>query len=70
MGAVGEGLVEELEAVGDLFGGVDVERGAVLGGEGGEVGSVAVEGAVAVGEGAGIGLGLGGFLRQCSGACC
>ncbi len=67
VGAVGEGLVEELEAVGDLFGGVDVERGAVFGGEGGEVGSIAVEGAVAVGEWAGVGLGCGGFLRQCSG---
>ena len=66
VGAVGEGLVEELEAVRDLFGGVDVERGAVFGGEGGEIGSVAVEGPVAVGEGAGIRLGLGGFLRQCS----
>ena len=35
-------------------GGVDVERRAVFVGEGGEAGSVAVEGAVAVGEGAGI----------------
>jgi hypothetical protein len=52
VGASGKGLLEELEAVGDLFGGVDVEWGAVFGGESGEVGSVAVEGAVAIDEGA------------------
>ena len=45
---------EELEALRDLVGGVDVERGAVLFGEGGEADSVAVERAVAVDEGAGI----------------
>jgi hypothetical protein len=41
-----------LEAVGYLLGGVDVERGVVFGGEGGEVDCVAVEGALAVDEGA------------------
>ena len=44
---------EELVAMADLLGRVDVERSAVLGGEGVEVGSVAVQGAVAVGEGTG-----------------
>jgi hypothetical protein len=34
--------LEELEAVGYLLGGIDVERGAVFFGEGGEVDSVAV----------------------------
>ena len=43
-------MLEELEAVGDLICGVDVERGAVFFGEGGEAGSIAVQGAVAVGE--------------------
>jgi hypothetical protein len=51
VGSNAEGLFEELEAVGDLFGGVDVERRAVFFGEVGEVDGVAVEGAVAVGEG-------------------
>ena len=37
VGASGEGLLEELEALGDLRGGVDVERRAVFFGEGGEV---------------------------------
>ncbi len=46
----GKGLGEELVAVDYLLGGVDVEGRAVLSGEGGEVGSVAVEDAVAVGE--------------------
>ncbi len=48
--ASGKGLLEELEALGDLRGGVDVERGAVFGGQGGEVDSVTVEFAVAIGE--------------------
>ncbi len=53
MGAVGKGRFEELEAVRDLPGRVDVERRAVLVGEGGEADFVAVEGTVAVGEGTG-----------------
>ncbi len=56
VGTVREGCFEELEAVRDLPGGVDVERRAVLVGEGGEAGFVAVQGAVAVGEGAGADL--------------
>ncbi len=51
VGAVAEGGFEELEAVGDLPGGVDVEGGGVVDGEGGEIDSVAVEGVVAIGEG-------------------
>jgi hypothetical protein len=47
-------LLEELVAMGDLLGRVDVEGGAVFGGEGGEVDSVAVEEAVAIDEGTGI----------------
>ncbi len=64
-----EGLVEELEALRYLAGGVDVERGSVLVGEGGERDAVAVEGAVAVGEGAGGWLRAGGglCLRLCGG---
>ncbi len=58
-GRVAEGVIEELEAVGDLPGGVDVERGAVVGGEGGESDSVAVEGVVAIGEGTGGEVGCG-----------
>jgi hypothetical protein len=51
--------------VADLRGGVDVEGGAVLGGESGEVGCVAVQGAAAVGEGTGCGrLGGGIVFRQ------
>ena len=49
--------------------GVDVERGAVLGGEGGEGGLVAVEGAVAIGEGAcevRLGQGWPGSSGQCT----
>ena len=53
---VGEGLIEELEALGDLAGGVDVGGGAVLGGEVVKGEAVAVEDAVAIGEGAGGGL--------------
>jgi hypothetical protein len=56
VGADGEGMLEELEALEDVLRGVDVERSAVLGGEGGEVGSVAVESSVAVGKRAGIRL--------------
>src|SRR6266702_4313056 len=52
VGAISKNFFEELEAVGDLRGRVDVERGAVFGREGGEVDSVAVEGAVAIDEGA------------------
>ena len=74
MGAIGEGLLEELEAVGDLLRGVNVERCAVFGGESGEVCSVAVEEAVAIEEGAGAGLCLGGgraiFFRQDLDALC
>jgi hypothetical protein len=64
VGAVGKGLLEELEAVGYLLGGIDVERGAVFFGEGGEVDSVAVERAVAIDEGAGIHASGGDFLLQ------
>ena len=64
MGTAAEGLGEELVAMADLLGGVDVEGCAVVGGEGCEVDSVAVEGAVAVGEGAGIKLGCGDFICQ------
>jgi hypothetical protein len=56
--------LEELEAVGDLFGGVDVEWGVVFGGEGGQVHSVAVEGAVAIDKGAGIYPGCGDLFLQ------
>ena len=55
VGAAGEGLLEELEALRDLLGGVDVERSAVLCGEGREIGFVAVKETVAVGEGTGAG---------------
>ena len=57
LGAMRERLPEELKALGDLRGGVDVERGAVCFGEGGEAGSVAVEGTVAIGKRARIYLG-------------
>jgi len=53
VGAMREGVFEELKALGDLFGGVDVEGGSVFGGESSKVGSVAVEEAIAVGEGTG-----------------
>ena len=69
MGAGGEGGLEEAKAMGDLRGGVDVERGAVLFGKSGEADSVAVEGAVAIGEGASGWNGLydwRNFLRQVS----
>jgi hypothetical protein len=56
--------LEKLEALGDLFGGVDVEGSSMFGGEGGEVDSVAVKGAVAVSEGAGICLGSGDLFGQ------
>src|SRR3984957_19476388 len=59
VGTGGEGLGEELKAVGDLVRGVDVEWGAVFGGKGGEVRSVAVEEAIAVGEGSWAGVCLG-----------
>ena len=62
--ASGKGLFEEFEALGDLRGGVDIERGAVFGGQGGEVDSVTVEHAVPVGEGAGIDDGGSDFLLQ------
>ena len=45
-----EGGFEELEAVRDLLGGVDVKRRAVFGGQGGKIDFVAVERAVAVSE--------------------
>ena len=64
MGAVGKGLLEELETLGDLFGGVDVEGSLVFFGEGGEVDTVAMEGTVAIGEGAGVLLGCGVFFGQ------
>ena len=51
-GAAREGLLEELEALGDLLGGVDVEGRAVFSGEAGKVDSVTVEGAVAIDKGA------------------
>jgi len=54
VGARGERLLKELEAVGDLICRVDVEGCAVFFGEGGHAGSVTVENAIAVGEGAGI----------------
>jgi hypothetical protein len=54
-GAMREGLLEELETVGDLLGGVDVERSSVLRGESREVGFVAVQRSVAIDEGAGTG---------------
>ncbi len=53
-GTVREGSLEELEALGDLIGGVDVERRTVFFGEGGEAGPVAMERAVAVDERTGI----------------
>ena len=53
---VREGGFEELEAVRDLPGRIDIERRAVLVGEGGEASFVAVQGAVAVGERAGADL--------------
>ncbi len=50
METVGEGVFEELKALDDLLGGVNVERSAIFGGEGGEICSVAVERAVAIDE--------------------
>ena len=55
VGALPEGLVEELEAMGDLICRVDVERCAEFFGERGETGLVAVKCAVAIDEGAWIG---------------
>ena len=57
-------MLEELEAVSDLVGRVDVEGGAVFGGQSGEVDFVAVESAVAIGEGARIYLGCGDLFLQ------
>jgi hypothetical protein len=42
---------EKLKASGDLLRGVDIERRAVVNRKGGKIGSVAVEGAVAIDEG-------------------
>ena len=53
VGAGCKGGFEELEAVRDLLGGVDVEGRAVFGGEFGEADSVAVKGSLVVGERAG-----------------
>ncbi len=55
VGAAGEGVLEELEALRDLLGRVDVERSTVLCGEGCEIGFVAVKETVAVGKGTGAG---------------
>ena len=68
--AVGEGLFEKLEALSDLRGGVDVEGSAVGFGEGGEIGAVAMELAVAIDEGAGAGGRDSDFLLQNSEALC
>ena len=54
--AGGEGGLEEAEALGDLVGGVDVERGAVGLSEAGEVHAAAVQAAIAVEEGTNGGL--------------
>jgi hypothetical protein len=62
--ASGEGLLEELEALGDLRGGVDVEGCAVFFGKAGEASSVTVERAVAVDEGTRIGDGGSDFFWQ------
>ena len=51
--SVGEGLLKEYVALADLLCGVDVERGAVFGGESGEADTIAVERAVAIDEGTG-----------------
>ena len=51
-------MFEELEAVGDVLGGVDVEWRTVFGCQSCEVGSIAVEEAIAVGEGTWTGLDL------------
>ncbi len=59
-----EGLLEELIALGDLLGGVDVEGRAVFACEGCEVCSVAVERTVAVREWTGIGRGGGDLFLQ------
>jgi hypothetical protein len=65
----GEGLLKELEALGDLRGRVDVERRAVFFRESGERDLIAVECAVAVCEGTcGGGLGdYGSLLLQSDG---
>src|SRR4051794_4734699 len=70
MGARGEGVLEELEALGYLGGGVDVEGSAVFFRERDERDLIAVESAVAVDEGA-CGGGRGGYgslLLQSDGA--
>lgn len=59
-----EGRFEELEAVRDLPGRIDIERRAVLVGEDGEAGFVAVKSAVAVGEWAGADLVWGCLFSQ------
>ena len=62
--AVAEGGFEELEAVGDLLGGVDVEGGGVVDGECCEIDSVAVKGVIAVGEWTGGKIGCGRMLSR------
>lgn len=62
--ARGEGLLEELEAIGDLLRRVDVERRCILGGECREADRIAMKRAVAIGEGACID---GGCLLLCGG---
>lgn len=47
-----EGFLEKLETSGDLLRRIDVERGAMIGSKSGEIGSIAVERAVAIEEGA------------------
>jgi hypothetical protein len=65
-----EGLLEELKALDDLRGRVDVKGSAVFGGEGCEVDSVAMKETVAVGKGAGGGLGGSDLLSQSLEALC
>ena len=64
MWASGKGFLKELEALADLCGGVDVERSAVSFGEGAQVGSIAVESAVAVVKRTRIYFGWGDLIGQ------
>ncbi len=54
MGNRGEGGLEELQAAEDVGLRVDVEGGAIALSEGGEGGTLAGQGALAVGKGAGV----------------
>ena len=63
---VSERRFEELEAVRDLPRRIDIQRRAVVDGEGGEIDSVAVEGVIAIEEWASGKIDCGRFFRRSS----